>query len=97
MNLDNINSVQDLINENEKKPEDIVPSLTADVLSEGFEVGRDVTLNLVKAALMLHQKWLRDGMDKIELDNEDKKANFAILARDVTLLQVAYEALNQVS
>ena len=97
MNLDKIESVQDLINENEKSPEDIVPSLTADVLSEGYEVGHDVTLNLVKAALMLHQKWLRDGMNEVELDSEDKKANFAILARDVTLLTVALDALKEVS
>ena len=101
MDLKDIKTVQDLINENEVEEEDTSVSdkaseIVAQALAEGFEVGHEVAIRLSKAALVLHQKWLRDGME-MDLDSEELKAQFAILSRDVTLLQVAINNLEEVS
>ena len=102
MNLDSINTVQDLISENETmgEVEEIVnrvleedkskaDSIVETVLNEGIQVGHEVVLRLVGAAIQYHQHNLSLKMDEEEIDQ------CVLWTRDLTLLQSVMESLKQ--
>ena len=102
MTFENINTVQDLIEENEKQGEDEIleEGGTEDVImevimEEGWEVGHSINQRLIQAAISLHEKWLHKAMEK--MDSTEDKAYFALLNRDMIHLQAALTHLGEVS
>ena len=101
MTFENINTVQDLIEENEKQGEDEIVDTTIEdgimdvIMQEGWEVGHSINQRLIKAAISLHEKWLYKAMKK--MDSTEDKAYFALLNRDIVHLQAALTHLGEVS
>ena len=101
MTFENINTVQDLIEENEKQVEDEIVDTTLEdglmdaILQEGWDTGSSITKRLIKAGITLHTKWMQKA--STELTEADDIAYFAILNRDIVNLEAALAHLEDVS
>lgn len=71
MNLENINSVQDLINMNDKvgDSEELVETLTTPIYKEHPSVGRDVILDILENLQCLHDDMVQGYIEDNDAEN----------------------------
>ena len=102
LNLDNIETVQDLITQNElveEQPDELSfeERVVQEVLSndKGWAAGHTIITRLLDAELRLHQHWLNNFLEGQKLEG-DQVPNMALLVRDIIKLQTAQAALAEV-